>query len=194
VNGSTSTDQHKPNTICQDHEKLHTSLGRFFKRLPVDKPVIRNNYTFQIVTPPTQEANPDKLADPGELSWAASMIGSEDQTPPHHTSTGHFDWDNKSQPPLTAEMMKLRTERQTLRRLPKTKAIVFTIRTYTTPVEMLVKEPGVPGRLASAVRSWPGAVARCVYISLTDSSCQCPINCDPVTKAVISLKGFYWNI
>jgi len=61
---------------------------------------------------------------------------------------------------VTPEMMVLRTERQTFRRLPKTGAILFTIRTYTTPVVKLVQEPGVPARLASAVRSWPEVVAK----------------------------------
>ncbi|GAA5922548.1 hypothetical protein JCM1841_006196 [Sporobolomyces salmonicolor] len=53
------------------------------------------------------------------------------------------------------DAIHFRTERQTLRRLPKSKAILFTIRTYLDPVSELVKEPGVPGRMASALRSWP---------------------------------------
>ena len=59
--------------------------------------------------------------------------------------------------------LRLRVERQTLRRLPRTGAIVFTIRVYLTPIEELAKEPGVPGRMASAIRSWPDDVARCAF-------------------------------
>lgn len=36
---------------------------------------------------------------------------------------------------------------------------MFTIRTYFLPVTELAKEPFVPGRLASAVRSWGDDVA-----------------------------------
>jgi hypothetical protein len=46
--------------------------------------------------------------------------------------------------------MRLRVEHQTLRRLPRSGAIVFTIRVYMTPLEEL--EPGEAGRLAAAVR------------------------------------------
>ena len=39
-------------------------------------------------------------------------------------------------------------------RLPRSGGVVFTIRTYFHPVVDICKEPYVPGRLASAVRSW----------------------------------------
>ena len=54
----------------------------------------------------------------------------------------------------------LRSERQTLRRLPISGAIVFTIRTYFEPLKKVAEEPGVPGRLASAIRSWGEDSAR----------------------------------
>jgi alpha-1,2-mannosyltransferase len=38
--------------------------------------------------------------------------------------------------------------------------VVFTIRTYFHPITEIVEESGVPGRLASAVRSWGDDVAR----------------------------------
>jgi alpha-1,2-mannosyltransferase len=53
-----------------------------------------------------------------------------------------------------------RSERQSLRRLPKTGAVVFTIRTYFHPITSIVQEPYVPGRLASAIRSWGDDVSR----------------------------------
>ena len=48
------------------------------------------------------------------------------------------------------ERMRLRVERQTLRRLPRSGAIVFTIRVYMTPLAEL--GPGEAGRLAAAIR------------------------------------------
>lgn len=54
------------------------------------------------------------------------------------------------------EMMYLRTERQTLRRLPKSNTILFTIKTYTTTIKDVCKnEPQTAKRLAGAVRNWP---------------------------------------
>lgn len=38
--------------------------------------------------------------------------------------------------------------------------MVFTIRTYFHPITEICEEPGVPGRLASAVRSWGDDVSR----------------------------------
>jgi hypothetical protein len=44
--------------------------------------------------------------------------------------------------------------------LPRTGAVVFTIRTYFHPITEICKEPYVPGRLASAIRSWGDDVSR----------------------------------
>jgi hypothetical protein len=46
--------------------------------------------------------------------------------------------------------MRLRVERQTLRRLPRSGAVVFTIRVYLTPLKELGR--GEAGRLAAAIR------------------------------------------
>ncbi|KAK0498331.1 hypothetical protein EDD18DRAFT_1351019 [Armillaria luteobubalina] len=135
-------------TVPQYREKLHVSLTRFFRRLPVDKPVIRNNYSIQIV-PPT--LNRDGLVDPEELAWSSVLNGPETEFEHRHG--------RQTQPPLvTPGTLRLRTERQTLRRLPLSGAIIFGIRTYVIPIETLVKEPVVPGRMASAVRGWPESV------------------------------------
>ena len=53
-----------------------------------------------------------------------------------------------------------RSERQTLRRLPRSGGVVFTIRTYFHPITEICEESYVPGRLASAVRSWGDDVSR----------------------------------
>lgn len=140
--------------MITDREKLETSLERFFKRLAVNKPVIRNNYFFQVVQPndPSRRANEDtELIDPEELAWSTTTNGPEDAF-----THGHGSHDLPFVSPST---LRLRTERQTLRRLPKSGAIIFTIRTYISPVTELSKERGVPGRMASAIRSWPEDVA-----------------------------------
>ena len=139
-------------TYNPDREKLHVSLERFFRRLPVEKPVIRNNYAFQAIRPALERKNEE--ADPEELAWSESTNGPEDEfmlgdrfaLPKHRVAS-------------TPESLRLRSERQTLRRLPRSGAIVFTIRTYLTPLEVLGQERGVPGRLGSSMRAWSREVS-----------------------------------
>lgn len=45
-------------------------------------------------------------------------------------------------------------------RLPRSGGVVFTIRTYFHLMTDICKEPYVPGRLASAVRSWGDDVSK----------------------------------
>lgn len=55
-----------------------------------------------------------------------------------------------------SQLMYLRVERQTLRRLPISKTILFTIKTYTTKIEDLCRnDPNAAKQLAGAVRNWP---------------------------------------
>lgn len=48
----------------------------------------------------------------------------------------------------------LRSERQTLRRLPRTGAILFTIRTQQVPLAVVAERPDVARRLAAAIAAW----------------------------------------
>jgi alpha-1,2-mannosyltransferase len=118
--------------------KLEKSMMSFFRRVKPEAPVLRNNYFVQV---------------DDALAWSPS-IGSEDAT-----EDGAIGW-------YTAEKNKaiehhwFRSERQSLRRLPRSGGVVFTIRTYFHPVTEICREPYVPGRLASAVRSWGEDVAR----------------------------------
>ncbi|KIJ68855.1 hypothetical protein HYDPIDRAFT_125909 [Hydnomerulius pinastri MD-312] len=150
--------------VPQFKEKLQLSMNRFFKRLPLDKPVIRNNYSIQVVKPskapegddePRLDIEEDTISDidPEELSWSESLNGPEDD---FAHGRGHG---TREVPYLAPSTLRLRSERQTLRRLPRTGAVVFGIRTYQFNVEQLAQERGVAGRLASAVRSWPDDVA-----------------------------------
>ncbi|KAI0637680.1 hypothetical protein C8Q77DRAFT_381938 [Trametes polyzona] len=170
-------DIHTSGNVPQYQSKLQMSMDRFFKRLPLDKPVIRNNYSVQLVQEPEMRVPPPAPGslldvDPDELAWAATMNGSEDTNEFERAkhindqadaalarANGSYP-ESRTSTPTTLRTVRLRSERQTLRRLPRTGAIVFTIRVYQTPFEELVKEPGVAGRTASAIRSWPEDVAR----------------------------------
>lgn len=59
---------HKLIVSVLDREKLQGSLARFFAKLPVDKPVLRNNYFFQIVRPANDVLRINSI-DPDELAW-----------------------------------------------------------------------------------------------------------------------------
>jgi hypothetical protein len=84
------------------------------------------------------------------LAWSWS-IGSEDDP--------NISWQT-AEKNRAIEHHWFRSERQTLRRLPKTGAVCFTIRTYFHPIVDIAKEDYVPGRLASAIRSWGEDVSR----------------------------------
>lgn len=118
--------------------------------------MIRNNYFIQVVPPRVPEAGlgtGETLSDidPEELCWSESLYGPEDDFA-HGQGTRDLSH-------IFPSTLRLRIERQTLRRLPRTGAIVFGIRTYQFKVEELAREQGVAARLASAVRSWPEDVA-----------------------------------
>lgn len=119
--------------------KLEKGMMNFFRRIQPSQPVLRNNYFIQV---------------DDDLAWSPS-IGPEDsdaQSQAHGWTTAEKD--------KAIEHHFLRTERQSLRRLPKSGGVVFTIRTYFHPITEVAMEKGVPGRLASAVRSWGDDVAR----------------------------------
>lgn len=118
-------------------DKLQRGMENFFRRLAPDKPVIRHNYFFQV---------------DDNLAWSESL-GSEDQA----GEGGHFGW-GSAVDGRGVEHHRFRSERQTLRRLPRSGGVVFTIRTYFEKVTEIAQEPGVPGRLASGVRGWPESV------------------------------------
>ncbi|THH20946.1 hypothetical protein EW146_g507 [Bondarzewia mesenterica] len=164
--GMSLDDIHFSGNVPQYQKKLRTSLNRFIQRLPVDKLIQRNNYFFKIVSDFTRPVEP---LDPDELGWAETTVGAEDAFQ-SGAGLGYGKEDaaehdvvdaavEKQDMNVKPSMMRLRMERQTLRRLPKTGAVIFTIRTYIVPVEELVKEVGTPGRMASAIRSWPDDVA-----------------------------------
>jgi hypothetical protein len=68
-------------------------------------------------------------------------------------------WEKSDSTDLRVEEIHFRSERQTLRRLPRSKALLFTIRTYFEAVTVIAQEPHVPGRLAEAIRNWDDTVS-----------------------------------
>ncbi|KAL4769373.1 hypothetical protein BDW60DRAFT_218958 [Aspergillus nidulans var. acristatus] len=118
-------------------EKLQKSMNRFFKTLPAARPVVRNNYFIQL--------------DDG-LHWSHRM---GDQN-----GTEVASWATANSEGLTVNEIHFRSERQSLRRLPRSGAIVFTVRTYFEPITTIAREPHVPGRLAEAIRNWDETVSK----------------------------------
>lgn len=120
---------HTSGEVPQYKERLERGMLNFFRRLRCDELYARNNYFVQV---------------DDDLAWSWS-IGSEDSP--------HISW-NTAEKDRAVEHHFFRSERQSLRRLPRTGAVVFTIRTYFHPITDIAQEDYVPGRLASGIRSW----------------------------------------
>lgn len=63
-------------------------------------------------------------------------------------------------PPAPPDGLWLRSERQTLRRLPETGAALFTIRTQHVPLGAVAERPDVALAMASVVEAWPDRIVR----------------------------------
>ncbi|EAU84944.1 hypothetical protein CC1G_00463 [Coprinopsis cinerea okayama7 len=137
---------HTTGDVPRYREKLQASMERFFRRMEVDKAVVRNNYFFQVVR---SEEKKSQEQDPEELGWSRTGIGPEEEE--FNSTKGGPDLPARP----TVDELRFRTERQTLRRLGVSGAIVFTIRTYMTAVRDLVEEKGAAERLLAAVNGWP---------------------------------------
>ncbi|KAI1440846.1 mannosyl transferase [Annulohypoxylon stygium] len=133
--GMVMSEIHTSGDVPQFKEKLEKGMMNFFRRLKPEEMVARNNYFMQV---------------DDDLAWSWS-IGSEDSK--------DVSW-STAEKNRAIEHHYFRSERQSLRRLPKSGGIVFTIRTYFLPITEIVKEDYVPGRLASAVRSWGDDVSK----------------------------------
>ncbi|KAI1504622.1 alpha-1,2-mannosyltransferase [Biscogniauxia marginata] len=126
---------HTSGHVPQYKEKLEKGMMNLFRRLKPEEIVSRNNYFMQV---------------DDDLAWSWS-IGDEDAP--------EVSW-NTAEKNRAIDHHHYRSERQTLRRLPKSGGVVFTIRTYFHPIKEIAEEDYVPGRLASAVRSWGDDVSR----------------------------------
>lgn len=117
--------------------ELGNPMDRLFDRLKVEKPVWRLNWSV--------------LDSPALFQPVA---------PPQPPDA----------PPITpqnaGERLWLRMERQTLRRLPVSGEILFTIRIYTESLAAVASKPGRAARLAAALRGLDADIRR--YKSLRD--------------------------
>lgn len=103
--------------------RIGDPMERLFRQLKAYRPVWRANWS--IVDSP-------RLFQPGDEYSHDRHPGAMDSS-------------------TAGERLYLRTERQTLRRLPRTGAIVFTIRVYIDPLRQVLAEPGVAAGLQAAV-------------------------------------------
>jgi hypothetical protein len=107
-------------------EKLSRPVDSFFNRIAVDRPVWRVNWS--LTTDPTMFQPVRQKHSASELSITSKNAG---------------------------DKVYMRCERQTLRRLPDTGWILFTIKTYLDKVSKLHKYPKETQNLSSLLRSSP---------------------------------------
>lgn len=112
-------------------EKLGAPVARFFDRLKVERPVWRLNWSL--------------LDDPALFQ---------------PTGHGRIESNPSITPENAGERLWLRVERQTLRRLPESGAVLFTIRVHRWPLARLAERPEAAGRLKAALETLPPALAR----------------------------------
>ena len=122
--------------------KLEKGMMNLFRRIQPQSPVLRYNYFLQV------DEN---------LAWSDS-IGNEDAD--HDAGQQQVEGWTTAEKNKAIDYHYFRSERQSLWRLPRSGGVVFTIRTYFEPITKIAKEPGVPGRLASGVRSWGDDVSK----------------------------------
>jgi dimethylamine monooxygenase subunit A len=104
--------------------ELESKVDRFFDGLKPNRPVSRRNLSVKPF--PLLHLPVTKLSQP-----IGSLVPDEN---------GHPFW--------------LRTEFQTLRRLPKSDAILFTIKLQIAPASVLLHKPKIAWQLAEMFRSW----------------------------------------
>jgi hypothetical protein len=112
-------------------DKLARPVDRFFDHLHADRPVWRVNWS---------------LNDDPALFQPVRRQGRET--------------DEAITPDNAGERLFVRCERQTLRRLPSSGWILFTIKTYVDSVSCLAGRPDAAAGLAGAVRSLPEGTRR----------------------------------
>lgn len=122
--------------------KLEKSMNRFFARLPVGKAVKRSNWAI---------TTDEKLFKEGGNHWY-SVPFAESSTVEEGGKGDGDDEDGiaKEKAKVRIENCRLRSERQTLFRLPRTGAIVFSFKTYQYRLED-VKREGYGEALAQAI-------------------------------------------
>ena len=141
--GASLSDLHFGGRVPHYASQLQIPLERFLNKLKVETPIVRNTTAITIH---------DKF------HWPEITMGPEDDWDPaiRGPAMGSPSYGKFKPPAPVTDVSNLffRQERQTLRRLPKSKAIVWSVHTYISPLASILDEPGIPGRLASFIRSW----------------------------------------
>ncbi|WP_323794975.1 DUF3445 domain-containing protein [Nisaea sp.] len=112
-------------------EKLRKPVDRFFTHLKADKPVVRLNWS--VINDPALFQTSGKFRNDHQVEITAENAG---------------------------ERLWLRVERQTLRRLPESGDILFTIRTFVDPLSSLEARPDLAMGLRGAVADMPEGMQR----------------------------------
>lgn len=92
---------------------------------------------------------------PGRLVWRLNWFVHDDPAlfqPVRQPSAVKIGPEN------AGENLYLRVERQTLRRLPGSGAVIFTIRTHLTPLGRAIRSKRAAADLAATLRSMPDSV------------------------------------
>ena len=111
--------------------KLAKSMDRYFQKLRVDSPIQRFNYAID---------------DSDELF--------------HRHSHHNLEFDPEHEQKVTLHELHLRVERQVLMRLPKTRDLLFSIRTYVTPIVEVLEDRERAQALWTSVTSYTDDVAK----------------------------------
>ncbi|MBD2103255.1 DUF3445 domain-containing protein [Leptolyngbya sp. FACHB-261] len=111
-------------------EQLERPVDRFFNYFKIDKPVWRLNWS---------------VTDSPELF----LLPRQNQSPVDSQANSQINATN------AGENLWIRVERQTLRRLPQTGNILFTIRTYVQPLKRLEAKPKAAQNLAAIIQQLP---------------------------------------
>lgn len=120
--------------------KLERSMDRFFAKLEVGKAVKRTNWSIS--------TNDVLFSEGGNHMYGD---GEEQSKPVSGSASSSVDLEIERQKgEVVVEDCRLRCERQTLHRLPKTKALVFAFKTYLYTLAE-VKEEGLGPVLAEAI-------------------------------------------
>lgn len=136
---------HRP--VPRFADELASAVNQFMTRLKVGKPVWRANWA--IVDDPT-------LFQP--LSEADIYAALQGQV---KTSNQHLDVNGTFQRGINVgSRMYTRCERETLMRLPKTDAILFTIRTYVRPLTVFESRPLLAQQMVRALETLPESITK----------------------------------
>ena len=155
------------------YDTIAAPTDRFFTRLPVGEIMERTNWSVldspTLFQPGFEHARTGVVAETATADLVArGSVGSDgsDRSDGFVESAGS---DGGTSRTSVLQRRWLRLERQTLRKLPQTGAVIFTILTTNTRLdELAARAPGTARQLAHKMRTAPEAT--CVYKGWSDAS------------------------